>query len=276
MNYIIPIATIIITSEIIRNVLVVQNTKPTKVITFIIMILIDLVIYTDVYALTEFDAFVETVGFILFASMANNLLYNYVSPRYGSAPIIIYRLMTTLYVYIIPIVPNVYMFFRSILRTIYPYIIYVILDFTYSNKKKSVAYTDKRKAIVGKIIVCAMAVMLTMLISCQFQYGVLVIATGSMTGTINKGDAMIYTEYNGTDNIEVGQIIIFKDDARKVIHRVIDVTNVNGQYRYITKGDANNGQDEGYRTKSDIVGLYLARVPYAGYPSLWLRDIFTN
>ena len=47
MNYIIPTATIIIASEIIRKVLVAQNTKPTKVITFIIMVLIDLALYHE-------------------------------------------------------------------------------------------------------------------------------------------------------------------------------------------------------------------------------------
>ena len=42
----------------------------------------------------------------------------------GDKPIIIYRLMTVLYVYLIPIIPDVLVFFRAILRMLYPYIIY--------------------------------------------------------------------------------------------------------------------------------------------------------
>jgi len=39
-------------------------------------------------------------------------------------------------------------------------------------------------------------VLITMLISCQFKYGILVIGSESMTGTINVGDAVIYESYN--------------------------------------------------------------------------------
>lgn len=276
MHYIIPTATIIIASEIIRKVLLAQNTKPTKVITFVIMVLIDLALYANIYDITNFSTFVETLGFTFFASIACNLMYNYVSSRYGCIPIVIYRLITILYVYFIPIIPNVYMFFRSILRTIYPYILFQIISFTFENKKVAVAYTNKRKALIGKILMCGAALMITGLVSCEFTYGLLVIGSGSMTGTINKGDAMIYARYNGKDEIKEGDIVMFVDNGRQIVHRVIEARKVNGIDRYITKGDANLQQDEGHITKDQIIGRYILRVPYMGYPSLWLRDIFAN
>lgn len=275
-NYILPIATIIITSEMIRKVLVAQNTKPTKVITFIIMVLIDLIVYANVYTMDDYDTFIEIIGFTLFASIACNLLYNYVSSRYGAVPVIIYRLITVLYVYFIPYIPNVYIFFRSILRTVYPYLIYQLLEYTYATKKLSVAYTSKKKAMIGKLLVCAVTVVLAMLISCEFKYGILVIGSGSMTGTINKGDAMVFEKYDGQEEIKEGDIVIFNDRSIQVVHRVIEVKNVNGIERYITKGDANVEKDEGYITKNEIAGLYKFRIMYMGYPSLWLRDIFSN
>lgn len=276
MHYIIPMTVIIITTEIIRKVLIAQNTKFSKVITFIIMVLIDLAIYANVYDVNDFDTFVETVGFTLFASISCNLMYNYVSSRYGCIPIIIYRLMTILYVYFIPYIPNVYMFFRCILRTIYPYMIYQLLEFTYASKKIAVAQINKKKAMLGKIAICIFAILVAMLVSCEFQYGLLVIGSGSMTGTINKGDAMIYKKYDGTSDIEEGQIIMFTDREIQVVHRVIEVKRVNGIDRYVTKGDANQQQDPGHITKSKVIGLYIGRIPYFGYPSLWLRDIFSN
>lgn len=274
-NYIIPIATIIVTSEIIRNVLVAQNTKFTKFITFIIMVLIDLSVYTNVYNLNDFDTFVETIGFTLFASISTNLLYNYTTKRYGSLPIIIYRLLTVLYVYFIPYIPNVYIFFRCVLRTLYPYVIYLLLEYTYASKKIAVAYTNKKKAMLGKILICSMALGITMLVSCEFKYGLLVIGSGSMTGTINMGDGMVYETYDGRD-VEEGDIIMFNANGLKVVHRIIEKKVINGQIQYITKGDANMEKDDGYITNSDIIGLYICKIPYAGYPSLWLRDIFSN
>ena len=275
-NYILPIGTIIVTSEIMRNVFVAQNTKATKFITFVIMVLIDISIYANVYDLNDFDTFVETIGFTLFASISTNLLYNYTTSRYGSLPIIIYRLLTVLYVYIIPYIPNVYIFFRCVLRTIYPYVIYLLLEYTFASKKIAVAYTNKKKVLVGKILVCSMAVGITMLVSCEFKYGLLMIGSGSMTGTINMGDGMIYETYDGKKNLEEGDIVMFNARGIKVVHRIIEKKVVNGQEQFITKGDANNTKDDGYITKSDVIGLYICRLPYAGYPSLWLRDIFSN
>ena len=275
MNYILPIAAIIISSEIIRKILVAQNTKPTKVITFIIMVLVDLIVYANVYDMNNFDTFVSVIGFTLFASIACNLLYNYTSSRYGALPIIIYRLFTVLYVYIIPIIPNVYMFFRCVLRTVYPYLIYQVLEYTYASRKISVAYKDKRKVVIGKIILIGITVAIAMLISCEFKYGILMIGSGSMTGTINMGDAIVFEKYEG-EPVEEGDIILFNDRGMQIIHRVIEKNTINGVDRFITKGDANQEKDSGYITKSDIAATYKFRIPYLGWPSLWLRDIFSN
>lgn len=241
------------------------------------MVLIDLIVYANVEQMTNYETFIEVIGFTLFASISCNLMYNYVSIRYTALPIIIYRLITMLYSYFIPYIPNVYMFFRSILRTIYPYIIYQLLEMTFSTRKKAVAYTSKKKAILAKILICIVMVLMAMLVSCQFKYGMMIIGSGSMTGTINKGDGMIYVQYDGKQEIEEGQIVLFGDkEGRQVIHRVIEVKNVNGQMRYITKGDANQDIDDGYITKNEVIGFYKFRIQYIGYPSLWLRDIFTN
>ena len=240
------------------------------------MVLIDLVIYANVYEINNFDTFIEIVGFTLFASISCNLLYNYISSRYGAMPIIIYRLITVLYVYFIPYIPDVYMFFRSILRTIYPYIIYQLLEYTYATKKVSVAYTDKKKAIIGRLFVIIFVACIAMLVSCEFKYGILIIGSGSMTGTINKGDAIVFEKYDGQEELEAGQVIVFSDGKLQIVHRIIDVKLVNGITRYITKGDANVEKDPGYITKENIVALYKFRIIYMGYPSLWLRDIFAN
>lgn len=277
LNYIIPTAIIIISSEIIRNRLFVQNTKFTKLITFIIMVLIDLMLYTNIYTISGYEDIIEVIGFTLFASIACNLLYNYISNRYGVKGNIIYRLLTILYVYIIPYIPNVYVFFRAILRMIYPYIIYQVLEYTFETNKQIIAVEDKRKGIILKIILGVITIIIAMLISCQFKYGILVIGSGSMTGTINKGDAIVFKQYDGEEKISEGQIIIFNDENNtKIVHRVIEVTQVNGETRYITKGDINDNPDDGYITKNSVIGTSIFRLKYVGFPTILIRDIFSR
>lgn len=82
-KYIIPTAIIIIASEVIRNVLLAQNTKFTPIITLVITVLVDLIIYINIYTTNTYEKFIEVVGYTFFASVACNLLYNYNSKRYG-------------------------------------------------------------------------------------------------------------------------------------------------------------------------------------------------
>lgn len=274
-NYIIPLTIIIISSEIIRHIFLSQKSKRPKVLVFLIMVLIDLIIYTGVYDLNNLSDFLTVIGFIFFASVACNLLYNYVSVRFGYKGIIIYRIVTALYVYFIPIIPDIYIFFRSVLRMVYPYMIYLVLDYTYAKRHLIADYVDQRKKVINTTILVIIATLISMLVSCQFRYGIIVIGSGSMTGALNKGDATVFEKYDN-QVIEEGDVIIFSNGGIRIIHRVIDIKEVNGQYRYYTKGDANMQMDEDYITKKDIVGVTLFRIKYIGYPSIWIKNIFSR
>ena len=273
ITYIIPLSVIVISSEVIRNVFISQKARLSKVFAFIALVLVDLIVYTNIYDIVTLTGFLNIVGFVLFASIACNLLYNYICARFGHKPVIVYRLITALYAYIIPIIPDVYIFFRSFLRMVFPYVIYMTLEYTYAKSNFAIAYKDKQKNILGTTCMLAITTLIIMLVSCQFKYGILVIGSSSMAGNINKGDAIIYERYDG-GLINKDEVIVFQRDNIKVIHRVIDVRVVNDEYRYYTKGDANMQRDDGYVTAKDIIGTTDLRIKYIGYPSLWLRDIF--
>lgn len=272
-KFIIPLVLIILSSEMIRKTLIVQKSKLSKILVFISMVLIDLIIYSGVYDVKKLDDILTMLGFIFFASIACNLLYNYITIRFGVSGVIVYRLITIIYVYIIPYIPDVYLFFRTFLRLIYPFIIYLVLEYTYSKTNYAIEYKDKNKRIIETIIILTIMSIVVALVSCQFKYGILVIGTGSMTGTIDIGDAVLYESYDG-ESIDVGDIIIYNNNNKKIVHRVIEIENVNNEYHYYTKGDLNRQEDEEYRIKKDIIGIVKFKIKYIGYPSLWIRDIF--
>ena len=112
-----------------------------------------------------------------------------------------------------------------------------------------------------------------MLVSNQFRYGALVIATESMTGELDKGDVVIFESFEG-QHIPEGQVIVFEKYNTTVVHRVVDIKIINGIARYYTKGDANEDNDMGYITNAEIVGLVNYKIPTVGYPTLWLRSLF--
>jgi hypothetical protein len=205
IKIIIPLAISIISTEIIRNIFLSQKIEIayrshvvdiSPMLTFIGMVLVDLLIYTGVYDLSSLDSFLTALGFVLFSSISCNLLYNYVTSRYDSRGIIVYRLITTLFYYIIPIVPDVYIFLRTFLRMLYPHIMYMIIEKLFAKYDFAISYSDKQKAIVSNTILTIATVLIIMLVSCEFRFGVMVIGSRSMTGAINKGDAIIFEKYN--------------------------------------------------------------------------------
>ena len=273
--FIIPLSLIIYSTEVMREIFLGQKDKISKILAFISIVLIDLIIYTEVYDIHKLDDFLTILGFIFFASVSCNLLYNYISKRFGKNGIIVFRLITVLYPYIIPYVPNVYIFFRSFLRIIYPYIIYLFLEKTYSKSNFAVSYRDKSEEIISTSILFIVLTSVIMLVSCEFKYGIIVIGSSSMKGTLNMGDATIYEEYKG-QTLEKGDIIIFDKDNLQIIHRIIDIKNINGQIRYYTKGDANKEVDDWYLIDSNIKGISKLRIKYIGYPTLFVNQLFSK
>ena len=272
-KYIIPYIVIIISSEMIRKKIVLKEDKISKIIILVIMVMLDVILTTNIYNLNTAKDYFTLVSFLIFASIANNLLFNYIEIQYRNAKaIIIYRIITTVYVYVFPIIPDLYIFLESIIKMVVPYITYIILENVYSKQKLVVTIETRKKERIISTIVCIITVIIVMLISCKFKYGVLVIGSGSMTGTINKGDIILYEKYKNTDDIKVGNIIVFYEDDIKVIHRIIDQKLMGEETRYYTKGDANQKQDEGYRETKDIIGQVKARIPYMGWFTLWIND----
>lgn len=82
-----------------------------------------------------------------------------------------------------------------------------------------------------------------------FGFGFATVETGSMAPTINAGDFIVI---HAEDRYETNDIVTYYDSSRSqyVTHRIIYVSDSG----YVTKGDANNAQDNMTVTDGDIVG----------------------
>jgi signal peptidase len=115
-----------------------------------------------------------------------------------------------------------------------------------------------------------------------------VVVSGSMEPAFYRGDIVLVQkadflglhEFNPKD-VKVGDVVVY-DAAwynQPVIHRVINITNINGTTMYMIKGDNNNAPDP-YYVKADQInekvvtlGDNLIVIPKVGYLSLWLRGL---
>ena len=270
---ILPIATIIITIEFIRYVFLAQHAKFMGVLTFIMGTLSEVLVFTTLTSLETFGRFMDMVGLYLFPALTANLLYNFLSKRYGFLPGITYRALMTLYPYVLPLYPQTPDVLFSFAKLLIPLAIWFFLYSLYDQRK---SYEKPKSRIAGLLTMGLSALIMisiVLLISGEFRYRTIIIATESMTGSINKGDAIVYEEYDG-QYIKEQDVIVFLQEDRRIVHRVVDIENINGVTRYYTKGDANGDPDPGYITTSDIEGIVLFKIPYVGQPSILIRDAF--
>ncbi len=272
LKYILPITVIIISTEKIRFKLLSLDKKTSKIIVLIINVLIDVLINLYIFKINDKDGFLTIIGYQLFSALACNLLYNYLSPRYGEKPIIIYRLITTLYLYFIPVIPDVYIFFRIFMRMLFPLLIYIQIDNYYNPDKELERVKDVKKENISLAFTSIVIVLFICLISCRFNYGTLVIGSGSMLDTYKIGDVIIYKNTN--EKLKVGDVIVFKKDDLRIVHRIVKISYVKDSYRYYTKGDANPTNDIGYVTKENLMGKVIFKIKKIGKPTLWFREQF--
>jgi signal peptidase len=98
-------------------------------------------------------------------------------------------------------------------------------------------------------------------------YAPVIVSTGSMSPSINRGDVVVTKPSDGT-NLAVGAVIDHVVDGTKRIHRVVAV--VPDGYR--TKGDANEAIDTSIVRPESITGVGALVVPGVGLPGLWLES----
>lgn len=142
--------------------------------------------------------------------------------------------------------------------------------------ENSIRKRKKRVSTLGKVLYIILIILIYNLvlvgisfISKQdfngfFGYKAYNITTNSMEPTINIGDIIIVKKVNNEDKIKNGDIISFRKNSEVVTHRIIDITETNGEKRYITKGDNNNIPDLEKLSFSQIEGVKVISIPYLG------------
>lgn len=275
LTVILPIILILVVIELLRYMISVKFEKNNliRILSITMFVLFDVTLFGSNVNFNSLDSVLEFLGITFFPSLVSNIVFDDMVVKYGYKPILVYRLLTTLCYYMLPIVPNMYILFRAIARIVIPLIFYFILSYMYDRVTFQEALKVKPKISISSIIILILVIIMAGLISCKFRYGILTIGSGSMTGTLNKGDIAFFEKFNGQE-LEIGDIIIFKRGKRNIVHRITQVGLFNDEYVYITKGDKNKVEDNGYVYQKDIQGIVHYRIKYIGYPSIWIRNLF--
>lgn len=102
----------------------------------------------------------------------------------------------------------------------------------------------------------------------------LIVLTDSMYPEIQGGD-LIFCHTEEPEQIQVGDIIAFFDPAGNgvsiVTHSVVEITEVDGQTAWITRGIANNADDALPVPADKLVGVYQTRLAGVGHVVMFMQ-----
>ncbi len=119
--------------------------------------------------------------------------------------------------------------------------------------------------LTSAIIIIVAVLILISVFPVTGNHKVLVVKSGSMEPAVKTGSVVFVSpqeEYN------VNDIITFAGRGGKensITHRIIEIEDTNGKKSFVTKGDANNAEDESKVAEDKIIGKVLFSIPYAGY-----------
>ncbi|WP_303295262.1 signal peptidase I [Methanobrevibacter woesei] len=143
-------------------------------------------------------------------------------------------------------------------------------------------YLTSKKEIVAYVIIILLALVLAQHLN--------VVVSGSMEPEFYRGDIVVVEKANlfglgiqefDPNDVQVGDIVVYNaewvDEA--VIHRVINITEINGSTYFVIKGDNNDVPDPYYVSPDQITDRVVTLgddsliIPYIGNINLWLRGL---
>ena len=277
----ISVFVVIILTEFIRYLVMdaPKGNKRTEIITyillFIVFVLIDLNISYKVINIKDFNSIYELFALTLCPSLTKNIFLVWTTKKYGYIPCLLYRVLIDLYIYYIPVVPKSNMLIQACMFMLLPFILYKILDGLEKERDLPKAGEKVKRGFdrIETVILLIIFVFLAGMVSREFKYSMIGVGSESMTGTIYKGDAIIYERYKGQP-LNEGDIIVFRIDNVLIVHRINKRIFVDEEYGYITKGDFNASADNWVVESNMIVGVYKQKIRYIAWPSVWINEHF--
>ena len=139
-----------------------------------------------------------------------------------------------------------------------------------------------KKEIVAYVIIILLALVLAQHLN--------VVVSGSMEPEFYRGDIVVVEKANlfglgiqefDPNDVQVGDIVVYNAewDDEAVIHRVINITEINGSTYFVIKGDNNDVPDPYYVSPDQITDRVVTLgddpliIPYIGNINLWLRGL---
>lgn len=273
MNITTPILIIVFTELFRYNIIRANKNKFKMVILFTALLtILELQMNMLLIANWGFEEIFVVITTIAIPIIAKNMVLSYLSYQVGYQPCLMYRLILEIYIFLVPYLPKFGDYLNSMFGLILPMVLFIcsLEDIERQDIGEEQEYISK-KADLWNIPIYIVMTISIILISRIFPVFAIGVGSESMTGAINKGDAVIACKVK-EENIAVNDVIVFQAKNKILIHRVVEIEEIDGEKYYRTKGDVSGTRDNIDITIDKIYGEVKLKIPFIAYPSVWLTE----
>lgn len=270
---------VIVFMELVRYIVVWANKDKKLVIVLFTMLMIIFEIFTSIRTINwaDLSSVFNISATVILPIIFKNILLTYLTSHVGYKIPIIYRIVMDIYIFIVPIVPNLGDYVNSMILISLPILIY-ISSFSMIDDRitRPEPIFNKKRFTMLDIPVTIILVVLIALISGFFPLYMIGIGSDSMSPTIHKGDAVVLQKVGEKETLKKGDIIAYSRGKLIIVHRITEVKKEKGKTVYITKGDANNGNDPREVYQNQVKGKVKFKIPVIAWPTVWLTELFNS
>lgn len=211
------------------------------------------------------------LGTGLFPALTENFFLCYLALLGGPIPAIVFQGIVKAFHWFFPILPSMQWMTGTLIGTFVPVLCLVLVQQSYLTETKRARKLRDEDDIKGFFTASVALILLVWFAVGIFSIYPSVIISGSMHPAIKIGD-MIIVKKCKADQIEKGDIIQFETENKiRIVHRVIDIKEENGQRYFITKGDNNRTPDSDPVFAHQIKGNVIAVLPKVGWATIAIR-----
>lgn len=266
----------VILTEYMRNKLVfnTENNIINNVLISLIFAFISINFTQFINNLSSFSIGFKYMATIIIPSVITSFVLTYITRHVGLLATILYNGWLKLMLIILPIFPSLPWIITAILGILLSMFVYFNIncfEMMYDRKERRF-YLNKDSKIVP--VISIFTIILIIFILKGFKYFPIAVLSDSMKPLFSRGDTVIIEKINekSLKEMKAYDIIYYKKNNRYIVHRIEKIETVDGRMIITTKGDNNDNIDSWKVYEEDIIGIMRVKVPYIGYPAVWLNE----
>jgi signal peptidase len=216
------------------------------------------------------------VGETLLPGLSENLLASFLALTGGPLASLVYRGLIQGFEWLSPILPRLQWTVTAFLGTVVPALGLVVLRNAFLSASEDGDKLPQRKPGLSTSWVVVGVIALTMLWFNSGMFGVRpsIVNGVSMVPAMKAGDLAIMQEVE-LETIQVGDIIQYRRYGDLVLHRVVRIEMRSEGPQFITRGDANNVDDDPVPANA-VMGKVVLVVPKVGWIGMAPRLIMAR